>query len=353
MAEAPIVSTLIPTYRRPKLLERAIKSALGQAYPHVRVCVFDDVSGDETEETVRRLSSADPRVKYFCHANRAGVYKNFKYAMEHVDTPFFSILSDDDILLPEFYEIAIENFKKYPEAMMSATTTVRMDQAGRVVHAPLHDWKPGLYRPPDGFLSMVDRGHPDWTSVVFRQDVISRVGVLDEETGAPSDLDYLLRVAANFPMVVSNEPGAIFIEHPGGVSSTPKIYTSGGGWLKMIENQAGDERVPIQARTHAKITLTRRLTRVYLANGFDAIIARHWDDFREATEILRRDFGLSMCRDFRLWIKASFLSAAGWACEHLPLAHRVLVIVRDARRYTIRLRKSPLQKRFGYYSKYL
>ncbi|MEK7713004.1 MAG: glycosyltransferase, partial [Nitrospirota bacterium] len=39
MAVPPLITTIIPTYRRPKLLRRAIKSALNQTYPHLQVCV--------------------------------------------------------------------------------------------------------------------------------------------------------------------------------------------------------------------------------------------------------------------------------------------------------------------------
>src|ERR1035438_3289851 len=95
MAKPPIITTLIPTYKRATLLERAIRSALGQTYPHLQVCVYDNASGDDTQETVRRLSSADRRVKYFCHATNMGAHKNFIQAMESVETPFFSLLSDD------------------------------------------------------------------------------------------------------------------------------------------------------------------------------------------------------------------------------------------------------------------
>jgi hypothetical protein len=154
-------------------------------------------------------------------------------------------------------------------------------------------------------------------------------------------------------MVVSNEPGAIFIVHPGGLSSTPKIYTSDGGWLKMIENQAGDERVPTQARAYAKIVLTKRLMRLYLTRGFDSIRERDWEDCREVIRVLRRDYGLWIRQDYRLWIRVFILSVSSWACEHLPLAHRALVFVRDVRRFIARLRKGTLQKRFGDYSRYL
>lgn len=345
MANEPIITTLIPTYRRAALLERAIRSALAQTYPHLQVCVYDNASGDDTEGAVRRLSSVDQRVKYFCHATNIGAQKNFIQAMERVDTPLFSFLSDDDILLPHFYETALDGLRKYPEAMMSATITLRMSKTGRILDVPLHRWKPGVYLPPHGLLSMLSDVHPDWTSVVFRQDVLRKVGALDEETGALSDLDYMLRVAAKFPIVVSAEPGAIFVVHAEGYSSTSKAYTP-NGWAKMIANQTSDNQIPVMARTYAKTVLTKRLTqRIFLVDGFYSILARRWDDSHEAANILRRDYGL--------WARAAFLSAASWICEHLPLARHALVMVFATKHFFTRLGLRPLQKDFGSYAKYL
>ena len=345
MAKPPIITTLIPTFQRATLLERAIRSALGQTYPHLQVCVYDNGSGDDTEETVRQLSSADQRVKYFCHATNIGLQKNFIQAMERVDTPFFSFLSDDDVLLPRFYETALEGFKNHPEAIMSATTTLRMNEAGIIAGAPLLKWKPGLYQPPDGFLSMLDNGHPDWTGVVFRQDVIHKAGVLDEETGAPSDLDYLLRVAANFPIVVSTKLGAILVSHPGSYSITPNVFTS-PGWLKMIENQTKDERVPIWVRARARTVLTKRyIQRIFMTNGFHSIIDRRWHNSQEAAYVLRCDHGL--------WIRASVLSAASWACENLPFAHGALLTIYAVRRLLTRFKQRLLQRQFKSYASYL
>jgi len=53
----PLITTIIPTYRRPKLLRRAIKSVLGQTFPHFQVCVYDNASGDETPDVVAEISS--------------------------------------------------------------------------------------------------------------------------------------------------------------------------------------------------------------------------------------------------------------------------------------------------------
>src|SRR4030042_3564260 len=108
----PLITTIIPTYRRPKFLQRAIKSILNQTYPYFQVCFSDNASGDETAEVVAKLSQREPRLKYYCHSENIGAIANANYGFERVNTPFFSFLSDDDILLPEFYEIALEGFKK-------------------------------------------------------------------------------------------------------------------------------------------------------------------------------------------------------------------------------------------------
>ena len=102
--DTPLITTIIPTYRRPTLLKRAIESVLQQAYPHFQVWVLDNASGDETAEVVTQLTQQDKRVKYYCHPENVGAFNNFQYGLEQVSTPFFSFLSDDDMLLPDFYQ---------------------------------------------------------------------------------------------------------------------------------------------------------------------------------------------------------------------------------------------------------
>ena len=46
----PLITTVIPTYRRPALLAQAIRSVLTQTYPHFLVCVYDNASADETAD---------------------------------------------------------------------------------------------------------------------------------------------------------------------------------------------------------------------------------------------------------------------------------------------------------------
>src|SRR5271168_4302039 len=96
----PCITTIIPTYRRPRLLPRAITSVLKQTYPHFEVHVYDNASGDETRQVVESIAATDPRVKYHCHESNIGLVANFAYGMERVTTPLFNLLSDDDLVFP-------------------------------------------------------------------------------------------------------------------------------------------------------------------------------------------------------------------------------------------------------------
>jgi len=97
-----------------------------------------------------------------------GALNNFNYGMERVNHPIFSFLSDDDILLPEFYQIALEGFENYPEAIFSAAASVHVDHIGRVTGIPISKMKEGLYPPPTGLLAMLEYSHPAWTGILFR-----------------------------------------------------------------------------------------------------------------------------------------------------------------------------------------
>src|SRR6266404_1458576 len=100
------IVTVIPTFCRPQLLVRAVKSILSQN-SECEAWVFDDASGDDTEIVVRKLG---PRVRYFRHLVNRGMMANTNFAVHSVDAEFFTILNDDDYLLPGFFDAAMQCF---------------------------------------------------------------------------------------------------------------------------------------------------------------------------------------------------------------------------------------------------
>jgi len=349
MKEAPIqplITAVIPTYRRPKMLRRAIRSVLAQTYSHLQVCVYDDASGDETGSIVAEIAKADPRVRYFCHPKNIGWLKGFAYAIEHVDTPFFSLLGDDDLLLPRFFETALVGFERHREAMFSATASIWMDDQGHVLGVPVLRWEPGFYLPPEGLRTMLKRGHAEWPGILFRREILDKVGSLDEQAGGPADVDLLFRIAARFPFVISTQPGAIFVAHSLSITSGSRFDTAWPGWLKVIHNLAEDEHIPREVRTYAAQVLTERIkTRLFMNIGFGSAVRRNWEDSLNAAEVLRKHYHLGG--------QAFLLRASVRVCQRLRAAHSLMCLLYDLRNLCRRLRNRQLQREYGSYAQLL
>lgn len=340
----PLITTIIPTYRRPKLLRRAIRSVLNQTYPHFQVCVYDNASGDETASIVAELSKEDSRVKYYCHPKNIGAIANFNCAMIYVKTPFFSFLSDDDIILPEFYEIALEGFEKYPDAVFSAGSVISMTDKGKVLLSQLSLWpRDGYYAPPEGLFNMMGMKHPTWTGVLFRKEIAQKIGILDQDVGLLADMDFELRIAAIFPFVISRKPCAIFVHHPLSSCSLTDLHSIWPGWLKIIRNLKEDERIRLDVRTRVEQELTNLLKRSLFGTGF--IIKKKFDDAYKAANILRNHYNQKT--------RATILYSTAKLCEYIPLAYHLVRYRNKIRNLFNQIKLRNLQKQFGDYTKYL
>jgi len=342
----PLITTIIPTYRRPKLLRRAIKSVMNQTYPHFQVCVYDNASGDETASVVAELAKKDPRVKYHCHSENIGGFNNLNYGMEHVNTPYFSFLSDDDILLPEFFQTAMDGFEKYPDAVFSAGSCINMNDKGKVGSVMPWSWeRDGYFTPPEGLFQMMGGKHITWTSIVFRKEVIENIGSFDKEVEA-GDLDFELRIAAHFPYVVSKKPCAIFVIHDSSYCGSATYKSFWPGWSKMIRNITEDEQLPFDVRKRAENILTDQIK--YTLRGF-LIKSLKKKNFDEAYEIARifKDY----YQEKKKFIFFSFLISI---IKYIPLIYYLIILLNKIRLiYKLRRIRRQLQKQFGDYAKLL
>jgi glycosyltransferase involved in cell wall biosynthesis len=258
MNNSPQITTIIPTFRRPLQLKRAIRSVLNQTYPHFEVWVYDNASGDETASVVAELAREDSRVKYHCHPQNIDAAPNFDYGMQHVKTPFFSFLSDDDLLLPEFYETAIAGFLEFPQAAFSAGAVIDMTEEGRFLAISKTTLLERELRiPPQGLFNMIT-DYINWTAILFRQEVISTVGSLDFSV-KPIDLDFVLRTASRFSYAVAKKPCGIFIHHPSSYSGKSGLKMIWPSWPKIIQNLKSLDCLTPQDKEVAEVLMKSKM----------------------------------------------------------------------------------------------
>lgn len=218
-----MITTIITTYQRPHLLKRALKSVLNQTYQHFTVWVYDNASNDETEAMMLDFVKRDSRVHYFKHVENIGMMGNYAFAFSRIDTPYFSFLSDDDYLLPDFYETALNGFKKHPQAAFSACGVLAVDLNSQVVADPLSEWhREGYYPVPEGVFEMISKksNFPIPTGVLFQHEIIKDIRPCwTAEIQVMWDPDYLVQIASQFPFVISKKIASIFFAHESAFST--------------------------------------------------------------------------------------------------------------------------------------
>lgn len=312
---APQITTMIPTYRRPHLLRRAIQSVLRQTYPNFQVCVYDNASGDETADVVAEFAAKDSRVKYHCHPENIGPLANFEYGRMQVQTAFFNMLFDDDVLLPDFFSTAMRGFEQYPDAMLSACTAICwMEKTRRVEHAPVHFWpREGYFGVPHEFPVKSIWQYPYWMAILYRREVVDTVGPINKFH--QGDVDNTLRICCRFPFVISKQPGAVFVGHATSSFQTTRLDQVWPDLLKLIENMERDKAIPEAVRLRM-IEMIRAdipeflywLTLTWFREG-------QFDDLTRVTKVLRRDFGK--------WWRGGLYGLLGSCCRRLPSMHRI------------------------------
>ena len=193
------VSVIIPTYKRSKMLCRAIESALTQTYQAIEVIVVDDNDPNSNfrkqTEARMKMYSDDPRVRYIKHSKNKNGAAARNTGIHNARGCYIALLDDDDF----FYPTKIEKQVKFLEKNISYDAVY----CGRVQNGR------NVYGKLDGDLSKVlllETFTPTTPSLMFRKEVILEIGCFDESYKRHQDYELLLKFFKNHTIGVISEP---------------------------------------------------------------------------------------------------------------------------------------------------
>jgi len=124
-----LVSVIVPTYNRARLVRAAVQSILAQTYKNFEIVVVDDGSTDDTKSA---LDGIDPRVRYIAQAN-AGAAAARNTAMARARGEFFAFLDSDDEWLPWKLEAEVALMRHHPDAALVWTDMSAIGLDGELV----------------------------------------------------------------------------------------------------------------------------------------------------------------------------------------------------------------------------
>lgn len=318
----PQITTIICTYRRPHLLARAIQSVLNQTYPDFQVCVFDNASGDETGAVVNAFARRDPRVRYFCHAENIGMLGNFECAMRSVNTPFYSVLNDDDIVLPGFFEAAQATYARYPDILFASGLTFDVTEEGRArIDTPFN--LPAGYHPAgEGLKTLLQHGYPLITGVLFRESFREKVGLFDASMGIAADVDLFYRAGAHHAFAVFHTPSALVLVHTGSASGSGHYRDTYLAFPRIAAKLEADNDLPEVLRREASAEVAADLLRRLKVRALYCLVTQQYAELQEILVILRTEMKLGRT--------AKLLGLCALVSEHVPGVHGLISLAHGA-----------------------
>ena len=193
-----MISVIIPTYNREKLIVKSIKSVLSQTYKNIEVIVVDDNSTDKTEFKIKKIR--DKRLKYIklrknhgaCYARNIGISK--------AQGKYVAFQDSDDLFLKNKLEVQLNNMKKNGSDMDFCKLHVITD--GHICEFPNEEQIKKIRS--SNILDLLCCGNIISTqAIVVKRDVLATIK-FDESLPRFQDYDLVLRIAHDYKISYTN-----------------------------------------------------------------------------------------------------------------------------------------------------
>lgn len=250
---APFVSAIIPTYLRPNLVCRAVRSALEQTLAEVEVIVV--VDGGDAETVAALASFTDPRLRVVTPGHRLGNADARNAGVREARADWVAFLDDDDVWLPRKLQCQLETARasRRPAPIVSCRLIARSERGDviwprrlPVPGEPLSEYFFCRRTPFTGEGMVINSG------ILTRRDLLERVP-FRSGLARHVDPDWLLRAAqepgAELEFVAEPEPLLIWhVEHTRDRITTQRDWRASLAWSR-------EQRALFTARAYAAFVL--------------------------------------------------------------------------------------------------
>jgi glycosyltransferase involved in cell wall biosynthesis len=261
----PLVSVVIPCFNQARFLRQAIESVLAQTHSPIEIVVVDDGSTDDTVGVAR----AYPSVRCVSQRNQGqGAARN--QGLHHISGDHVVFLDSDDRLLPNAVQIGLDCFSNHPRSAFIAGRCVGIGPDGvqrATVHEPVVE---------QNHYHALLRNNYIWTpgTVMFRTEVVRRMGGFKTSVSGAEDYDLYLRIAAIHRIWCHDEVVVEYREHDNKTSGNFPLMLASS--VKVVR----DQRAAVKGDWRAEQALRHGLAHWQHRYGEPLVMAmrHHWRD---------------------------------------------------------------------------
>ena len=123
------ISVIVPVYNSEKYLKKCVDSILSQTHGNLEVILVDDGSDDGSAGLCDQYEKADARVRVI-HKTREGVCGARNKGLDIMEGDYVTFVDNDDFILPDMYELLLENMLKYQVPLSMCSYTLYYEEKG-------------------------------------------------------------------------------------------------------------------------------------------------------------------------------------------------------------------------------
>ncbi len=203
-----LVSVCIPTYNGEKYLKECLDSVLSQSYSNIEIIIVDDCSTDTTCQIIEQYTRKDNRIKLYRNELNLGLVGNWNKCLELAQGEWIKFVFQDDLISVDcikkqvnaaqnhsfvvcdrhfiFDDVVPEEIKLYYN--YSLLTLKKIISTKKEVFISPKDLS--YYTAANISLNFI--GEP--TAVLFKKELIKKLGVFNSDLSQICDLEYWLRI---------------------------------------------------------------------------------------------------------------------------------------------------------------
>lgn len=233
----PMVSVVIPTYNREKLLPRAIDSILKQTYKDFEIIVVDDGSFDDTAKILKTYQRRYGKVKVVTHEIKKGVSEARNSGNKIALGKYIALIDSDDYALENYLEIAVDFMEQNPNVTIGIP-----NKNGYYETKDQPIYYPKTIPMNHSFLYFLNASRIGNVGNIFRRDFVVKHNIqYKKEFNCAEDYDFWLQMilkGATLAKIESKE-GLVVMRVLGGLSRLYSCVSSSDKIKKEFRKKVG------------------------------------------------------------------------------------------------------------------
>jgi glycosyltransferase involved in cell wall biosynthesis len=224
----PLVTVIIPTYNRAKMITKTLDSIIAQTYQNFEVIVVDDGSTDDTIQILNEYKQSITRndiVFKILQQENAGAPAARNHGLKNASGEYLVFFDSDDRMLPERIEKQVQKMIEEQSDCCAC---------GYIKDSKQQDYNPHIIHGKSVLYSFLKNKIFGSTQCwMLKNSLVLKVGGYDEALVCRQDMDLTFRILKQQPQIsIVAQTLSVFIDHDdtgrimNKIRNNPNAYTS-------------------------------------------------------------------------------------------------------------------------------